>query len=118
MTLMRNLSYKYKKLGLPFLDYLKFKRFSQGSRGVYKTKLFGNIVTVTSPYWFLHSLDELFIEQVYNFTSDNPAPYILDCGANYGFNSTFATPWLPGGNRLPEKCSPRGALGSPSMRTA
>ena len=92
---MRNLSYKYKKLGLPFLDYLKFKRFSQGSRGVYKTKLFGNIVTVTSPYWFLHSLDELFIEQVYNFTSDNPAPYILDCGANYGLSIIYFKKLFP-----------------------
>ena len=81
------MAYKYKKLGLPYFDYLKFKK--NKTIGNYPSKLFGKPVIITSPFWFLHSLDELFLDEVYKFKSDNPSPYILDCGANYGFSIIY-----------------------------
>jgi FkbM family methyltransferase len=35
---------------------------------------------------FLHSMEEIFNEQVYKFNSDTDEPYIIDCGANIGLS--------------------------------
>jgi FkbM family methyltransferase len=77
----------FKKLGIPYFDFLKFRKIKD--QGRYESKLFGNPVIITSPFWYLHSLEELFLDEVYKFTSERKTPYILDCGANYGFSIIY-----------------------------
>lgn len=84
---------KFKKLGIPYFDFLKFKTIKD--QGRYRSKLFGKPVIITSPFWYLHSLEELFLDEVYKFTSKNPTPYILDCGANYGFSILYFKKLFP-----------------------
>jgi FkbM family methyltransferase len=44
----------------------------------------------TSPYWLLHSIQEIFIEKTYNFTNrKNDELYIIDCGSNIGLGPIF-----------------------------
>jgi FkbM family methyltransferase len=73
-----------------FLDKEEILRLnSLPKRSPSATKLFGKNITFPDGYWFLHSLEELFIEEVYKFTSTNPAPIILDCGANIGLSVVY-----------------------------
>jgi FkbM family methyltransferase len=40
-------------------------------------------------------MDELFVEEVYRFTSVNTAPYIIDCGANIGLSIIYFKKLFP-----------------------
>ena len=41
------------------------------------------------PFEILHTYRELFEEEIYRFTADNPAPLIIDCGANIGLSVVY-----------------------------
>jgi len=41
-------------------------------------------VHFNSPISFMHTVRELFIDEIYAFTSTNPTPLIIDCGAYIG----------------------------------
>jgi FkbM family methyltransferase len=51
--------------------------------------IMGRQIRFPDGYWFMHSLNELFVEEVYRFNTDNPSPYILDCGANIGLSVIY-----------------------------
>lgn len=51
--------------------------------------LFGKRVTFPDAYWFLHSLREIFVEEVYKFRSEVKDPVIIDCGANIGLSILY-----------------------------
>jgi FkbM family methyltransferase len=53
------------------------------------SELLGKPVSITDSFWYLHSLKELFIDEVYRFPSSRPDPYILDCGANIGLSAIY-----------------------------
>ena len=44
---------------------------------------------------FLHSLEEIFKEEVYKFSSDTENPYIIDCGANIGLSIYYFKKFYP-----------------------
>ncbi|MDP2454928.1 MULTISPECIES: FkbM family methyltransferase [unclassified Kaistella] len=44
---------------------------------------------------FIHSVDELFEEEVYRFKSDIDNPYIIDCGANIGLSIMYFKKLFP-----------------------
>lgn len=46
-------------------------------------------------YWFLHSMKEIFVEEVYKFKSDKTNPLILDCGANIGLSVIYFKKLFP-----------------------
>jgi FkbM family methyltransferase len=46
-------------------------------------------VYITDSFWYLHSLKEIFIEEVYRFKSSSDSPYILDCGSNIGLSVIY-----------------------------
>lgn len=73
-----------KETGNGFVDQLRL-RYNQNS----SKRLFGKEIKVTDTFWHLHSLNELFVDQVYNFKSENDAPLIVDCGANVGLSVIF-----------------------------
>lgn len=44
---------------------------------------------------FLHSVEEIFKEEVYNFSTDTESPYIIDCGANIGISIYYFKKLFP-----------------------
>jgi len=70
------------------LSYNEFSALKKGS--IKKTSiLFDKEVKITDSFWYLHSLNELFIEEVYKFTANNSKPKIIDCGSNIGLSIIY-----------------------------
>ncbi len=83
----------YKKnrraLGLSLKEFLRLKMYDHWYVSNTKTVFYNRPFTVSSPYWFLQSIEEIFIDEVYKFETENPAPVILDCGANWGLSVIY-----------------------------
>ncbi len=60
------------------------KRFKEGT-----TKLSGKPVWYSDSLGFLHSVKEIFIEEVYRFKAKSPMPRIIDAGANIGLSVLY-----------------------------
>jgi FkbM family methyltransferase len=54
-----------------------------------KVDVFGKTVNFIDAPGFLHSLDEIFAEEIYKFISDKEDPFIIDCGANIGLSIIY-----------------------------
>ncbi|WP_205508567.1 FkbM family methyltransferase [Longitalea arenae] len=54
-----------------------------------ESELWGKPVRITDSFWYLHSLNEIFVEEVYKFRAENDTPYILDCGSNIGLSVIY-----------------------------
>lgn len=75
-----NISRKtYNKLKVSDIDYL----------GLNSCKFDNHTIKFTSAYWFLHSINEIFVEEVYKFLSEKREPFIVDCGANIGLSILY-----------------------------
>lgn len=59
--------------------------------------LFEKQITFPDAYWFLHSMHEIFVEEVYKFQSPLKDPVIIDCGANIGLSILYFKKLFPGG---------------------
>lgn len=61
----------------------------------------GNVNFFGKPFYFshgpsfIHSVNELFEEEVYKFKSDIENPYIIDCGANIGLSIIYFKKLFP-----------------------
>lgn len=53
------------------------------------TRLFEEKFHYTSGSALLHSLDEIFLQDIYKFTTSTDKPYIVDCGANMGLSILY-----------------------------
>ena len=86
--------YRYKnrhridgKLGISEYEkrrIFSLERFSSGS-----TILFEQPFLFSCNISFLHSLEEIFEEEVYRFQTENKTPLIIDCGANIGLSVLY-----------------------------
>jgi FkbM family methyltransferase len=78
--------HKFKGLGVTFKEavLLNIK-----NRKKNKSILFGKEIKITDSFWHLHSLTELFIEEVYRFNTDNENLKIIDCGSNIGLSIIY-----------------------------
>lgn len=76
---------KYKTLGLSYGEFSALKKRSKKTTSF----LFGKEVKITDSFWYLHSLKELFIDEVYKFSSNSTVPKIIDCGSNIGLSIIF-----------------------------
>lgn len=76
---------KYKKLGLSFSEFSSLKNQLKKETST----LFGKEIKITNSFWYLHSLNELFIDEVYKFQSKKSSPKIIDCGSNIGLSIIF-----------------------------
>ncbi len=78
-------------------DYTIAKKGICSIRDLYRLKtssltnsqLYGKEIQITDSFWHLHSLQEIFVEEVYKFKSASESPYILDCGANIGLSAIY-----------------------------
>jgi FkbM family methyltransferase len=53
------------------------------------SSLFGKPVAITDSFWYLHSLKEIFVDDIYKFKCEHESPYIVDCGANIGLSVIY-----------------------------
>lgn len=76
------------KLGLLKQDYEALRNNRNLSGG--NTVRFNGFETqYHSPYWFLHSIQEIFIDEVYKFAPSRKDARIVDCGANIGLSVLY-----------------------------
>ena len=80
---------KWKDAGLSKADYFRLLRYPGGYLKPTTTNFRGHVTHFTSPYWFLHSVQEIFIDEVYKFVPAHDAPVIVDCGANIGLSVIY-----------------------------
>ncbi len=77
---------KMKEVGL---SYIKIKQLKHDTSNTVKQhKFFGNHFSYVNSYDFLHSLEEIFIEEVYR-SKLSESPLIIDCGANIGLSVLY-----------------------------
>lgn len=82
------LSHFKKKMALG-LNIIRVKLLKHdNSETVKEYNLFGKPFKYINSYDFLHSLEEIFIEEVYKCSMDK-APLIIDCGANIGLSVLY-----------------------------
>lgn len=77
------------KIGLSGSQYLKLMRHGLDKEKISNVKFLDRSITIGSSFWFLHSVNELFIDEVYRFETNNPKPVIIDCGANWGLSIIY-----------------------------
>lgn len=82
---------KYSSL-IPYSEYLELKKNIPSKK---ESLIFDKKIKMTDSFWYLHSLNELFIEQVYQFKSDKKNPYIIDCGSNIGLSILYFKKLFP-----------------------
>jgi len=84
--------YKYRddvnpKTGISVSERERLMQFPPFNPG--ETTLFGGTFTFSDAAGYLHSVDEIFGENVYKFKTPNDSPYIIDCGANMGLSILY-----------------------------
>lgn len=82
---------QFKQLQIPFNEFRRLKN----SVGGKSTSLFGRPIEFTDHFWYLHSINELFIEKVYSFQRVGNCPVIIDCGSNIGLSIIFFKKYYP-----------------------
>jgi FkbM family methyltransferase len=74
----------------PFLGKWDISRISSVPRKVpSNVNLFGSQISFPDGYWFLHSMKEIFVEEVYKFQCRKADPFVIDCGANIGLSVIY-----------------------------
>lgn len=54
-----------------------------------RVEVFGKELKYSDRFWFLHGLEEIFIQKVYLFKTEKKAPLIIDCGSNIGLSIIY-----------------------------
>ena len=75
------------KTGITPAERLRLLNYPPFTEGV--ADFFGKPFHFTHGPSFIHSIDELFNDEIYRFISDKKNPYIIDCGANIGLSIAY-----------------------------
>ncbi|UKB79316.1 FkbM family methyltransferase [Chryseobacterium sp. MEBOG07] len=86
--LKKNSKYN-EKYGISSSDYRKLSSYPSGHYENLSVKFKGKDILFSNPFWFLHSLEEIFVDEVYLFNKSDEDVLILDCGANIGLSSIY-----------------------------
>lgn len=88
-VLDRIADYRHNKIYRPLeIDNSEVVRLKRGL-GKTETTLFNKKIEITNFFWYVHGLNEIFLEKTYQFNSKKENPLILDCGANIGLSAIF-----------------------------
>jgi len=82
----------YGRLGISANEILRFKKFGKEQQQMesYQSQLLGRpLISFNNYFWYFHSIEELFVDEVYCCVLSTDAPYILDCGANIGLSVIY-----------------------------
>jgi len=83
----------YKKIGISKFQFKKIKNLADHKP---QTIVFlGSRISFGSRVEFLHSIHEIFIEEIYRQKFDREDPYIIDCGANIGLSIIYMKKLYP-----------------------
>jgi len=77
------------KVGLSRTDFFKIRNYRRQYNFSAKTFFLSKPFELTSPFWFIHGIDEIFVHEVYKHASYVQDPVILDCGANIGLSVIY-----------------------------
>ncbi|MEJ0081044.1 MAG: FkbM family methyltransferase [Puia sp.] len=80
---------KRDKIHIGKKDYKQLIKFKKQFRSEKEVEFNGHSMLFSSPFWFLHSIEEIFIDEVYKFNSEKKNPFIIDCGANIGLSVLY-----------------------------
>lgn len=81
--------YRHNKIYGPLgISQKEIKRLKK-EQGEKKTSLFGKDISITNFFWYIHGLNEIFLDETYRFKSDKKSPLIIDCGANIGLSVIY-----------------------------
>lgn len=73
-----------------FISLMEFLRLKKISRHINTSTIFLNKdFKVVDCCTFLEGIREIFIEEIYAFTTENNYPVIIDCGANIGLSCIY-----------------------------
>ena len=72
--------------GLSWYHYLKL---ITRKNKIQKVKFQNKNVVFSHWFWFIHGIQELFVDKTYYFLSRNDNPLIIDCGANIGLSIIY-----------------------------
>ena len=78
-----------KQLPISWTEYARLSKFDQGYRGDETAQLDEKKIRFSSPFWFIHSVNEIFVEEVYRVKLDSRQPVIIDCGSNIGLSVLY-----------------------------
>jgi len=93
--MIKNLLNYTSKLGISFWDFNSLRKVKLSHQEDMTMKVFGNPVSFSAPFWFLHSLNEIFIDEVYKFAPSQEKLKIIDCGANIGLSVIYLKKLFP-----------------------
>jgi FkbM family methyltransferase len=79
---------KYKKVK-KMLSFYEFLKLSFSTHRIRHSTLFGKKIMITDPFWYVHSLTEIFVDETYKFEPENSQPLIIDCGSNIGLSIIY-----------------------------
>jgi len=78
-----------KKADLNWIKVRALKYSPAGKESTFHLK--GSTIYYKNGAELLHSLKEIFIDEIYKMSFDSTSPYILDCGANIGLSVLYLT---------------------------
>lgn len=79
----------WSKTGMEKGDYFRLLRYPGGYLRPATIQFRDRITHFASPYWFLHSVREIFVDEVYRYIPSGNSPVIIDCGANIGLSVVY-----------------------------
>jgi FkbM family methyltransferase len=84
----------HKKAGLNWYKVKYLKHLPSGKEQVYHFA--DHKIYFKNGPELLHSLKEIFVDEIYNIQFHKPDPYIIDCGANIGLSVLYQLSRYPG----------------------
>ena len=73
------------KTGIGFSEYYDLSLAGHSDR----VSLLNNEIKISDMFWHVHSLNELFVDEIYKSKFKNTHPLILDCGSNVGLSIIY-----------------------------
>lgn len=92
---LKDLVEKYTKLKPLKISYPEIYKLLKTGYSATTTTLFNKKIKVNSAFWYLHGLEELFIEETYKFNAKTATPRIIDCGSNTGLSVIYFKKLFP-----------------------
>lgn len=83
------------KLGISLYSFYKLKTYYKNEYKPTTLNFLGKPISFNSPFWFLHSLQEIFLDEVYKFEPSSDFLKIIDCGANIGLSAIYLKKIFP-----------------------
>ena len=83
----------YRKIGISSFKFRKIKNLP--AHEPQTIEFLGSKISFGSRVEFLHSIHEIFIDEIYRQNFDKVNPYIIDCGANIGLSIIYMKKLYP-----------------------